>query len=102
VNPRSRRLVRDYLTQTSEFDRSISRDKPWPRDRSRQAQSFLDGSGPAAIGAILGSAVPLAAALTQPWQYAVLAGAVALLLGPGPLVRFERLERTSGCFDNMF
>jgi len=42
---------------------------------------FLDGSGPAAIGAILGSAIPLARALTQPWQFAVLAGAVALLLG---------------------
>ncbi|MBV9208717.1 MAG: chromate efflux transporter [Actinobacteria bacterium] len=48
---------------------------------SRHAQAFLDGAGPAAIGAILGSAVPLAAALSQPWQYAVLAGAAALLLG---------------------
>jgi len=47
---------------------------------NQQAQSFLDGSGPAAIGAILGSAIPLARALTQPWQYAVLAGAVVLLL----------------------
>ena len=36
--------------------------------------------GPAAIGAILGSAIPLTAALGQPWQYAVLAGAVVLLL----------------------
>jgi chromate transporter len=44
------------------------------------AQAFLDGAGPAAIGAILGSAVPLTAALTQPWQYAVLAAAMALLL----------------------
>jgi chromate transporter len=48
---------------------------------SRNAQSFLDGAGPAAIGAILGSAVLLAAALSQPWQYAVLAGAAVLLLG---------------------
>ena len=48
---------------------------------SRQAQSFLDGAGPAAIGAILGSAILLARALSQPWQYAVLAGAVVLLLG---------------------
>jgi len=46
-----------------------------------QAQAFLDGAGPAAIGAILGSAIPLATALTQPWQYAVLAGAILLLLG---------------------
>jgi chromate transporter len=45
------------------------------------AQAFLDGAGPAAIGAILGSAIPLTAALTQPWQYAVLAGAILLLLG---------------------
>ena len=48
---------------------------------SRNAQSFLDGAGPAAIGAILGSAILLAAALSQPWQYAVLAGAAVLLLG---------------------
>ena len=48
---------------------------------NHHAQSFLDGAGPAAIGAILGSAIPLARALTQPWQYAVLAGAAALLLG---------------------
>jgi chromate transporter len=45
------------------------------------AKEFLDGSGPAAIGAILGSAIPLARALTQPWQYAVLAAAAALMLG---------------------
>jgi chromate transporter len=50
------------------------------RGNSR-AQAFLDGAGPAAIGAILGSAITLARALTQPWQYAVLAGAAALLLG---------------------
>jgi len=44
------------------------------------AQAFLDGAGPAAIGAILGSAVTLARALSQPWQYAVLAAAALLLL----------------------
>ncbi len=48
---------------------------------SRHAQWFLDGAGPAAIGAILGSAILLAGALSQPWQYAVLAGATVLLLG---------------------
>jgi chromate transporter len=47
---------------------------------SRRAQWFLDGAGPAAIGAILGSAILLAGALSQPWQYAVLAGAAVLLL----------------------
>jgi chromate transporter len=44
------------------------------------ARSFLDGAGPAAIGAILGSTVPLARALSEPWQLAVLAAAVVLLL----------------------
>ena len=45
------------------------------------ARSFLAGAGPAAIGAILGSAVPLAGALTESWQGLVLAAAaVALLL----------------------
>jgi chromate transporter len=47
---------------------------------SPRAQAFLDGAGPAAIGAILGSAITLARALSQPWQYAVLAGAAVLLL----------------------
>jgi chromate transporter len=47
----------------------------------RRARAFLDGAGPAAIGAILGSAVPLARALTETWQYAVLAVAAVLLLG---------------------
>ena len=44
------------------------------------ARAFLDGAGPAAIGAILGSAITLARALTEPWQYAVLAAAVVVLL----------------------
>ena len=48
---------------------------------SARAQAFLDGAGPAAIGAILGSAVPLAGALRHGWQIPVLAcAAVALLL----------------------
>jgi chromate transporter len=47
---------------------------------SGRAQAFLDGAGPAAIGAIFGSAVLLAGALSQAWQYAVLAGAAVLLL----------------------
>jgi chromate transporter len=45
-----------------------------------RARSFLDGAGPAAIGAILGSAVTLTRALSHPWQYAVLAGALILVL----------------------
>ncbi len=47
---------------------------------NRQVRAFLDGAGPAAIGAILGSAIPLALALAEPWQYAVLAAAALLLL----------------------
>ena len=46
----------------------------------KRARGFLEGAGPAAIGAILGSALPLARALAQPWQYAVLAAAAVLLL----------------------
>ena len=46
----------------------------------RRARGFLDGAGPAAIGAIFGSAIPLARALIHPWQYAVLGGALLLLL----------------------
>lgn len=42
--------------------------------------AFLDGAGPAAVGAIIGSAVPLGMALTEPWQAAVLAVAAAALL----------------------
>jgi chromate transporter len=52
-------------------------------ERLRQnaaARSFLDGAGPAAIGAILGAAVTLAAALAEPWQGGVLAGAAVALL----------------------
>jgi chromate transporter len=42
-------------------------------------RAFLDGAGPAAIGAIAGSAVSLARALAEPWQFVVLAGAFILL-----------------------
>ncbi len=44
------------------------------------ARAFLDGAGPAAIGAILGSAIPLAGALSEGWQVAVLGGAAGALL----------------------
>jgi chromate transporter len=47
---------------------------------NNRVRAFLDGAGPAAIGAILGSAIALATALTRPWQYAILAGAALLLL----------------------
>ncbi|MQA74644.1 MAG: chromate efflux transporter [Solirubrobacterales bacterium] len=52
------------------FDRL--RTNPRPR-------AFLDGAGPAAIGAIIGSAIPLGLALTEAWQLAVLAAGALLL-----------------------
>ncbi|HWW89230.1 MAG TPA: chromate efflux transporter [Solirubrobacteraceae bacterium] len=42
--------------------------------------AFLGGATPAAAGAIIGSAAPLAAALAETWQYAVLAAAAVALL----------------------
>jgi chromate transporter len=45
-----------------------------------RARAFLGGAGPAAIGAIFGSAIPLTRALTQTWQYAVLGAALILML----------------------
>jgi chromate transporter len=47
---------------------------------NERARAFLDGAGPAAIGAILGSAVTLADGLSEGWQVGVLAGAAVALL----------------------
>jgi chromate transporter len=48
---------------------------------NRSARAFLEGAGPAAIGAILGAAVVLAGALQEAWQFAILvAAAIALLV----------------------
>jgi len=44
-------------------------------------QAFLDGAGPAAIGAIAGSALSLGLALSHPWQAVVCGLALAALLG---------------------
>jgi chromate transporter len=53
-------------------------------ERLRQGdwlRAFLDGAGPAAIGAILGAAVTLATALHNGWQFAILGlAAIALLV----------------------
>lgn len=55
--------------------------------RDRRAQGFLDGAGPAAIGAILGAAVPLVSALVETWQFIVLGAAgLALLVARGRVV----------------
>jgi chromate transporter len=47
------------------------------------ARAFLDGAGPAAVGAILGAAVPLLDGVAEPWQAAVLAAAALALFGLG-------------------
>jgi chromate transporter len=44
-----------------------------------QVRAFLEGAGPAAIGAIGGAVVPLVGALTEAWQLAVLVGAAIAL-----------------------
>ncbi len=47
---------------------------------NERVTAFLAGAAPAAAGAIIGSAIPLAAALSETWQYAMLgAAAIALL-----------------------
>jgi chromate transporter len=46
----------------------------------RRVGAFLAGAAPAAAGAIIGSAVPLTAALGEHWQYALLAAAALALL----------------------
>jgi chromate transporter len=45
-----------------------------------RARAFIDGAAPAALGAILGSAIPLAAALQETWQAGLLAVAAVALL----------------------
>jgi chromate transporter len=57
-----------------------------------KARGFLDGAGPAAIGAILGSAVTLAGALREGWQFGVLAAAAVALL----IVRWGVVETLVG------
>jgi chromate transporter len=48
---------------------------------NRVAQAFLAGAGPAAIGAIAGASIPLAAAIAHVWQVFVLAGALVVIVG---------------------
>ena len=48
--------------------------------RNARVQAFLTGAGPAAIGAIAGSAISLGLELTQLWQVAVLGLAAIWLL----------------------
>ncbi|MFI5934224.1 chromate efflux transporter [Actinoplanes sp. NPDC051494] len=46
---------------------------------NRSVQAFLNGAGPAVVGAIAGSAVPLALALQHLWQAGILAAAALWL-----------------------
>lgn len=62
------------LLGADRFDRL--RTDPRPR-------AFLDGAEPAAIGAIVDSAVPLALGLSESWQVAVLAVGALVLFGLG-------------------
>ena len=48
---------------------------------SGAVQSFLTGAGPAAVGAIAGAAIPLAAGIGHAWQIAVLAAAAVWIIG---------------------
>ncbi|HEY4396962.1 MAG TPA: chromate efflux transporter [Acidimicrobiia bacterium] len=48
--------------------------------RNDVMRAFLGGAGPAAIGAIIGVAIPLGVALDEWWQFGVLAGAAVVLL----------------------
>jgi len=47
---------------------------------NERVTAFLAGAAPAAAGAIIGSAIPLAGALGETWQYVVLAAAAIALL----------------------
>src|SRR5262249_24657104 len=47
---------------------------------SARVQAFMTGAGPAAIGAIAGAAIPLAASLDHLWQVGLLAAAVVWLV----------------------
>jgi chromate transporter len=47
---------------------------------SKTAQAFLTGAGPAAIGAIAGSAIPLGDSLSHLWQFGILAAAAVWLI----------------------
>jgi len=48
---------------------------------NRSVESFLTGAGPAVIGAIAGSAIPLGLSFQHLWQIPVLAGALVWLFG---------------------
>ena len=62
----------------------------------QRARAFLDGAGPAAIGAIFGSAITLTRELTHPWQYLVLGGALVAAVPAAPRRRVHAARRRCG------
>jgi chromate transporter len=58
-----------------------------------RARAFLAGAAPAAAGAIIGSALPLALAISQGWQVPLLAAAAVSLL----LLRWPIVPTLLGC-----
>jgi chromate transporter len=48
---------------------------------NRTVETFLTGAGPAVIGAIAGSAIPLGLELAHPWQIPLLVGGLVWLFG---------------------
>ena len=78
---RSRHRSRSSWSAHERFDRLRA---------SPSARAFLDGAGPAAIGAIVGAAIPLALAARRAWQFAVLAAAAVALLVAAPRGRARR------------
>jgi chromate transporter len=59
-------------------------------------RAFLAGAAPAAAGAIVGSAIPLARTLGESWEYVVLAGAAILLLARRGIVTTLLLAGCAG------
>lgn len=73
-------LLAALIVFTPSFVFVIAGAPHFDRVRTNSAvRSFLRGAGPAVIGAIAGSAIPLGRSLTQPWQIPILAGAILLL-----------------------
>jgi chromate transporter len=74
-------LLAAFVAFTPSFSFILIGGGRFERLRNNQgARAFLDGAGPAAIGAILGAAITLADSLSEAWQFGVLAAAAVALL----------------------
>ncbi len=73
-------LLASLVAFTPSFCFVIAGARRFDRIRAnRQVEAFLTGAGPAAIGAIAGSAIPLGLEFTHLWQIPLLAGALVWL-----------------------